>query len=247
MQMRSALHPATYDSGRAGVVTLTSFSCHVSQVPLRQGIDGLCPCPQNQNDYEIGYTRTMLTTPSRATADRGRMWINAETVPAVLQFSDHPLRATAQRVVAFDEDLCSLATDLLDTLRAASAIGITAPHIGVLKRLAVIDLAAADGVRTCVNPQIVWAAADMIRHEEGSVSMPGVTEEIERHARVRMSYQDLSGVERIKEAEGLLSVCLQHEVDQLDGIFWISRLSRLKRDRVVKRFDKTQRIQASGD
>jgi hypothetical protein len=77
MQMRSALHPATiatYDSGRVGVVTLTSFSCHVSQVPPRQGIDGLCPCPQNQNDYEIGYTRPMLTTPSRAMADRGRVW-----------------------------------------------------------------------------------------------------------------------------------------------------------------------------
>jgi peptide deformylase len=153
----------------------------------------------------------------------------------------------ALRVVVFDEDLCSLATDLLDTLRAASAIGITAAHIGVLKRLAVIELAAADGVRTHVNPQIVWASADMIRHEEGSVSMPGVTEEIERHARVRVSYQDLSGVERIKEADGLLSVCLQHEVDQLDGIFWIYRLSRLKRDRVVKRFDKTQRTEAPGD
>src|SRR5580658_4861714 len=75
----------------------------------------------------------------------------------------------------------------------------------------------------------------MIRHEEGSVSMPGVTEEIERHARVRMSYQDLSGVEIVEEADGLLSVCLQHEVDQLDGIFWIYRLSRLKRARVIKR------------
>ncbi len=164
------------------------------------------------------------------------------TVQTILRFPDHHLRATAQRVVVFDEDLCSLATDLLDTLRAASAIGITAPHIGVLKRLAVIELAAADGVRTYVNPQIV-----MIWHEEGSVSMPGVTEEIERHARVRMSYQDLSGVEKVEEADGLLSVCLQHEVDQLDGIFWIYRLSRLKRDRVVKRFDKTQRTQASGD
>jgi peptide deformylase len=96
-------------------------------------------------------------------------------------------------------------------------------------------------------PQIVWASADMIRHEEGSVSMPGVTEEIERHARVRMSYQDLSDVEKIEEAEGLLSVCLQHEVDQLDGNFWIYRLFRLKRDRVVKRFDKTQRTEAPGD
>ena len=168
------------------------------------------------------------------------------TVQTILRFPDHHFHATAQRVVVFDEDLCSLATDLLDTLRAASAIGITAAHIGVLKRLVVIEL-AADGVRTYVNPEIVWASADMIRHEEGSVSMPGVTEEIERHARVRVSYQDLSGVEKVEEADGLLSVCLQHEVDELDGIFWISRLSRLKRDRVVKRFDKMQRTQASGD
>jgi peptide deformylase len=108
----------------------------------------------------------------------------AVTVQTILRFPDHHFRATAQRIVVFDEDLCSLATDLLDTLRAASAIGITATHIGVLKRLAVIELAAAEGVRTYVNPQIVWASADMIRHEEGSVSMPGITEEIERHARV---------------------------------------------------------------
>ena len=141
------------------------------------------------------------------------------TVQAILRFPDHHLRATAQRVVVFDEDLCSLATDLLDTLRAASAIGITATHIGVLKRLAVIELAAADGVRTYVNPQIVWASADMIRHEEGSVSMPGVTEEIERHARVRMNYQDLSGVENIEEAEGLLSVCLSTRSISLMGSF----------------------------
>jgi peptide deformylase len=165
------------------------------------------------------------------------------TPQTILRFPDHRLRANAERV----EDLRSLATDLLDTLRAASAIGITAPHIGVLKRLVVIELAAVDGVRTYVNPQIVWASADIIRQEEGSVSMPGVTEETERHARVRMTYQDLSGVEKVEEADGLLSVCLQHEVDQLDGIFWIYRLSRLKRDRVAKRFDKTRRIQASSE
>jgi peptide deformylase len=189
----------------------------------------------------------MLTTPCERWPIEAGCGKYAVTVQTILRFPDHRLCATAQRLVVFDEDLCSLATDLLDTLRAASAIGITATHIGVLKRLAVIELAAADGVRTYVNPEIVWASADMIRHEEGSVSMPGVTEEIERHARVRVSYQDLSGVEKIKEADGLLSVCLQHEVDQLDGIFWIYRLSRLKRDRVVKRFDKTQRTHASGN
>ena len=81
------------------------------------------------------------------------------TVQTILRFPDHHLRATAQRIVIFEEDLCSLATDLLDTLRAASTIGITATHIGVVKRLAVIELGAADGVRTYVNPQIVWVSA----------------------------------------------------------------------------------------
>ncbi len=76
----------------------------------------------------------------------------------ILRFPDHRLRANAERVVVFDEDLCSLATDLLDTLRAASGIGITASHIGVLKRLVVIEIADVDGVRTYVNPQIVWAS-----------------------------------------------------------------------------------------
>ena len=99
-------------------------------------------------------------------------------------------------------------------------------------------------MRTYVNPQIVWASAEMIRHKEGSVSMPGMIEEIERHARVRVSYQDLAGAGKVEEADGLLSVCLQHEIDQLDGIFWIDRLSRLKRDRAIKRFEKTQRIGA---
>jgi peptide deformylase len=195
---------------------------------------------------KIGYTRPMLTHLRERSPIGAGCGKNAVTVQTVLRFPDHHLRATAQRVVVFDGELRSLATDLLDTLRAASAIGITATHIGVLKRLVVIEI-AADGVRTYVNPQIVWASADMIRQEEGSVSMPGVTEEIERHARVRMSYQDLSGVEKVEEADGLLSRCLQHEVDQLDGIFWIYRLSRLKRARVVKRFDKTQRTQTSGD
>jgi peptide deformylase len=78
----------------------------------------------------------------------------------------------------------------------------------------------------------------MIRHTEGSVSMPGVTEDIERHARVRVRYQDLEGKEQFEDAEGLLAVCHQHEIDQLDGVFWIQRLSRLKRERLIKRYGK---------
>ena len=79
---------------------------------------------------------------------------------------------------------------------------------------------------------------------EGSVSMPGVNDEIERHARVRVRYRGLDNVEHEAEAEGLMAVCFQHEIDQLDGIFWIDRLSKLKRDRLIKRFDKLQRAKA---
>ena len=93
-------------------------------------------------------------------------------------------------------------------------------------------------VRIYVNPQITWQSDDMQIHEEGSVSMPGAIESVERPARVRLSYQDLDGVACTEEAEGLLAACLQHEIDQLDGVFWTQRLSRLKRDRLVKKWEK---------
>ena len=71
--------------------------------------------------------------------------------------------------------------------------------------------------------------------------MPGVVDEVERHARIKIRYQDLDGNEQTEESEGLLAVCHQHEIDQLDGIFWVQRLSRLRRDRLIKRYEKSQR------
>jgi peptide deformylase len=160
------------------------------------------------------------------------------TVRPIVEFPDPRLREIAEPVSVFDDALRQLATDLTETLRSASAIGIVAPHIGVLKRLVVIALATDMVPKIYVNPSILWVSPETRRHPEGSVSMPGVREEIERHARVRVRYQDLSGVEHIEEAEGLLAVCHQHEIDQLDGIFWIQRLSRLKRERLLKRYTK---------
>lgn len=165
------------------------------------------------------------------------------TVRTIVRFPDPRLRTAADPVTTFDEDLRALATDLLATMRAAPGIGITAPHIGVLQRVVVLKLSAADGVRTYVNPQIMWAADERIRHQEGSISMPGATEDVERHARIRVSYRDLDGAERVEEADGLLAICLQHEIDQLDGIFWLQRLSRLKRDRLIKRYEKSLRAE----
>lgn len=163
------------------------------------------------------------------------------SIRPIVRFPDQRLRLVASPVTAFDEALTSLAQDLLDTMRAAPGVGITAPHLGIPIRLVVLELSAGD-TRTYVNPRIDWASSEKIRHIEGSVSMPGVTEEVERHARVRITYQDPSGAERTEEAEGLLAVCHQHEIDQLDGIFWINRLSRLKRERVIKRYEKLTKV-----
>jgi peptide deformylase len=162
----------------------------------------------------------------------------------IIRFPDPRLRRKADPIADIDEEVRVLARDLTETMHAAPGIGITAPHIGILRRLAVIQLETDTEPHISINPEIVWSSPEMIRHMEGSVSMPGVTDEVERHARVRVTYKDLDGIERTEEAEGLMAVCLQHEIDQLDGIFWIDRLSKLKRDRLIKRFEKLQRIRA---
>ncbi|MGO4336831.1 peptide deformylase [Labrys sp. KB_33_2] len=159
-------------------------------------------------------------------------------VQPILRFPDPCLRQAANPVTEFGPRLAALAEDLLDTMRAAPGIGITAPHLGILERLTVIELPDEKRVRIYVNPRVVWSSHDKREHVEGSVSMPGATETVERPARVRVAFQTLEGAEETEEADGLLAVCLQHEIDQLDGIFWIQRLSRLKRERLIKRFQK---------
>lgn len=162
------------------------------------------------------------------------------TIQPLVIYPDPRLRLVAEPVSVFDESLHALAVDLLDTLRAAPGIGITAPHIGILKRVVVLDLPATDGARTYINPQIVWSSPEITPYREGSISMPGVLDEIDRPSRIHVRYQDLQGVDQVEEADGLSAVCHQHEIDQLDGIFWIQRLSRLKRDRLIRRYGKLQ-------
>lgn len=155
----------------------------------------------------------------------------------LLVFPDPRLRQPAAPVTVFDETLATLAVDLLDTMRAAPGVGITACHIGVPLRLVVLELEPGK-VATYVNPAIVAARGPMVAGREGSVSMPGMAEDVERHAEVDVTYATLAGEEMAETATGFLSVCLQHEIDQLDGIFWIQRLSRLKRERLVKKWEK---------
>ena len=163
------------------------------------------------------------------------------TIRTIIRYPDHRLALPAQPVIVFDGALRDLASDLLKTMHAAPGIGITAPHIGISLRVVVLDLDPIDGARTYVNPEITWASPETILHQEGSVSMPGVNDEVTRHARVRISYRDVHGNLQTEESAGLRAVCHQHEIDQLNGLFWIKRLSRLKRERLIKRFEKVSR------
>ncbi len=163
------------------------------------------------------------------------------TVRTIVTHPDPRLRTRAVAVERFDEDLARLVDDLVDTMRAAPGVGITGPHIGEPRRVVVLELDPRDGIRVYVNPVVVEVGAETLRHVEGSVSMPGIVEEVERAARLGVTYQDLAGARHEEMAEGFLAVCLQHEIDQLDGIFWLDRLSRLKRERANKRWDKARR------
>ena len=163
------------------------------------------------------------------------------TIRPIVRYPDPRLALSAKPIDLFDDALRELAADLLETMHAAPGIGITAPHIGVSLRLVVLELDASEGPQTYVNPELIWTSPEMILHKEGSVSMPGVNDEVQRHARVRVSYQDVDGNTHSEESDGLRAVCHQHEIDQLDGVFWIQRLSRLKRERLVKKFEKMSR------
>lgn len=159
----------------------------------------------------------------------------------IIHFPDPRLHQKAEIVTQFDENLKTLCDDLLKTMRAAPGIGITAPHIGVLSRVVVLEISPKIEPRFYINPEIIETSKEMIQHQEGSVSMPGIVENVERHAKIRLHYQDLNGEQQFEDSEGLLAVCHQHEIDQLNGIFWLQRLSRLKRDRLIKRYQKLNR------
>jgi peptide deformylase len=159
----------------------------------------------------------------------------------ILVIPDARLRAVADPIDTVDEDIKSLARDMLDTMYDAPGIGLAAPQIGVMKRIVVIDL-APEGEKpdpmVLINPEITKFSDELQVTEEGCLSIPELYYEVERPNAVTVRYTDLDGKEVVKDAEGKLAVCIQHELDHLDGVLYIDYLSRLKRDRVIKKFDK---------
>ncbi len=155
-------------------------------------------------------------------------------VREILILPDPLLRKVAEPVEAFDEDLKKTVDDMFETMYDAPGIGLAGPQIGYMKRVVVIDLADEEnpdsGKIAMVNPEIV------------GLSIPEMYYEVERPAEVTVKYFTPEGKEVTRHATGRLAVCMQHEIDHLDGVLYIDYLSRLKRDRVNKKFQKKARL-----
>ena len=153
------------------------------------------------------------------------------------------LKQKSKPVAAVDDDLRALMDDMLETMYAAPGIGLAAIQVGAPVRVIVMDLARGEepkAPRFFVNPQILWASEEVLPYEEGCLSVPEIYDEVERPAKVRVRYLDYDGQAVEEEAEGLVAVCIQHEIDHLDGVLFLDHLSRLKRDRAISRVRKAQ-------
>ncbi len=154
------------------------------------------------------------------------------------------LRQTSAPIARVDDGVRKLANDMLETMYAAPGIGLAAVQVGEMNRLITIDVShdeEAKEPRVFINPEILWKSDELSVYEEGCLSIPDYYEEVERPARVRVRYTNLAGEPEELEADGLLATCLQHEIDHLDGVLFIDHISKLKRDRVTKRFVKAAR------
>jgi len=159
---------------------------------------------------------------------------------------DSMLRKVSAPIGDITPEIRKLAQDMLETMYDAPGIGLAAIQIGEPVRLVTLDVSkkAEEGEEQArepmvfINPEVTWSSDEFSSYEEGCLSIPEYYEEVERPARVKVSYRDLDGKAQEIEADGLLATCLQHEIDHLNGVLFIDYLSRLKRERVTKRFAK---------
>jgi peptide deformylase len=161
------------------------------------------------------------------------------TVHTILTVPDPRLKLVSKPVAGVDDDLRALMDDMVETMYDADGIGLAAIQIGVDKRVIVMDLSdTRNQPRYFVNPVITPLTEELKPYSEGCLSVPEIYDEVERPVRVKINYLDYDGVEREEIAEDLFAVCIQHEMDHLEGVVFIDYLSRLKRDRAVRRVQK---------
>lgn len=162
----------------------------------------------------------------------------------ILHYPDDRLHKVAKPVTVFDAKLQQLIDDMAETMYAAPGIGLAATQVDVHERLITIDISESkDDLLVLINPRILEMDG-AVNSEEGCLSVPGIYEEVQRAEHIRISAQDRHGKEFKLEADGLLAICIQHEMDHLEGKVFVEKLSRLKLNRIVQKLKKTQRTNA---
>ncbi len=167
------------------------------------------------------------------------------TIRRIITLPEPLLKTVSKPVARVDDDVRALFDDMLDTMYDAPGIGLAAVQIGVPSRLVVLDVVKdEDAPRNpiCfVNPEIVWASEELSEYEEGCLSIPEVYDKVTRPSEVKVRFLDREGSEQEMHCSGLLATCIQHEIDHLNGVLFIDYLSRLKRERIIKKFAKAKR------
>ncbi len=169
-------------------------------------------------------------------------------VREIIKLPDKRLRLKSEPVKQIDANIRKLVDDMFETMYKAPGIGLAAIQIGVPKRVITLDLSKKEQdhePRVFINPEITWHSEERAKFEEGCLSIPEYYEEVERPTAVKVRYLDLGGKKHEIDAKGLLATCLQHEIDHTNGVLFIDHLSKLKRDRVIKKFVKAAKESAT--
>ena len=167
----------------------------------------------------------------------------------IIVLPDKRLRLVSDPVKTVDAEVRALLDDMFETMYDAPGVGLAAIQLGVAKRIVTVDTAKKDEPKqpqVFINPEIVWSSEEKKTYEEGCLSIPEYYEEVERPAIVTVRYLDIDGKKQEVEATGMLATCLQHEIDHLNGVLFIDHISKLKRDRVTKKFAKAAKLAAKG-
>jgi peptide deformylase len=160
----------------------------------------------------------------------------------ILRYPDPRLHKIAKPVTVFDDRLKQLVADMADTMYEAPGIGLAATQIDVHEQVIVLDVSdTRDQLQVLINPEVLWASDERRVYDEGCLSLPGSFDGVERPSRVRLRALDVDGVAREFEADGLLAVCVQHEMDHLRGKVFVEYLSPLKRNRIKSKLQKEER------
>ncbi len=171
----------------------------------------------------------------------------AMAILSIIIAPDPRLKVKSGPVERVDDGVRKLMDDMLETMYAAPGIGLSAIQVGIPKRIVVVDVSRADGPRAplrLVNPEVVWAADEMATNEEGCLSLPDHYAELTRPGAVTLRYLDEGGAAREIDADGLLAMCVQHEIDHLEGILFVDHLSLVRRNIILRKLIKARKAKA---